>query len=55
MKACSSNERWVPTSNMLLKMRKELLFYIRQHAPISMEELGTNTRETSVRTADVPF
>jgi hypothetical protein len=44
------------TSSMLLKMRKELaVVYIRQHAPVHIEELSTNTRETSVRRADVPF
>jgi len=56
MKAWSSNERWMATSSMLLKMGKELVaVYIRQHAPIHIEELSTNSRETSVRRADVPF
>jgi hypothetical protein len=44
------------TSSIFLKMGKELVVvYIRQHAPIHIEKLSTNTRETSVRRADVPF
>jgi hypothetical protein len=56
MKAWNSNERWMATSTVLLKMRKGLVVvYIRKHALICMEELSTNTRKTSVRRADVPF
>jgi hypothetical protein len=38
MRAWSSNERWMATSSILLKMGKELVVvYIRQHSPIYIE------------------
>jgi len=54
MRAWSSNEKWMATSSMLLKTGKELV-YIRQHGPIHIEKLITNTREISVTRVHVPF
>jgi len=55
MKAWSSNDRWMATSSILLKMGKELVVvYIRQHAPYTLKN-SAQTPGKPVRRADVPL
>jgi hypothetical protein len=54
MRAWNSNDIWLATSNNVIK-NAEILVVVYKCAPIRLEELSTNTRETLVRRAYVPF